>query len=115
MPRKKAAAGFTWNGKPVSKTTYFRRKAASAAAPHKTLGISPEDLVRAPLQADPVSQAGPQEQSTSPKPVDPVDDALLRDFMVGMRSRPPLSTEFPLQVTPRLAVAILRLLDRMGY
>lgn len=116
MPRKKTSdAGFTWDGKRVSKTTYFRRKAEQ-----KMMGVSEEDLVRLPKPGVPQALSEPPtpaEQTTTASVGEHVDDALLRDFMAITRSMPPGQIRFDVQVAvpPRAFFAIVRALEKAGY
>lgn len=114
MPRMKISdTGFTWKGKPVSKTTYFRRKAEQ-----KMMSVSEEDLVRLPKLGEP--SAPHPDKATSHEQIasvgDHVDDALLRDLMVTIRPiRGQFSLDTQVAMAPRTFFAILRVLEKAGY
>lgn len=131
MPRKKTnETGFTWKGKTVSKTTYFRRKAAAkltggetlegimstgdaaaaAAAAEKLMRISGEDTIR----VEPGQSTPETEEQRIASLNNHVDDALVRDFMVSARTKQ-IHLGMMVTVAPRTLISIIRMLEKAGY
>lgn len=117
MPRRtKKTTGFTWLGKPVSKTTFFRHQAAARASNdlEKAMAAAPRGEASAPKQGEtPVPNTEPK----APTIGEQVDDALLRDFMTAIRNpqRPPLRFDATVALAPRVFLAVLRALEKAGY
>lgn len=118
MPRKtKDDKPFTWNGKPVSRTTYFRRKRKVAKSVAKIAGFAKAlpEINKDVLAAELAKAVG------VPAPAVPIvsdiDDTLLRELMSVVRN-PGWVTRDPndlVGIGPRTFKAITRILTKAGY
>lgn len=135
MPRKKEKV-WIWNGEKVSKTTYFRRKKKANPMAGLKAEVKPQEEVlaqrsavvgkmkrdrRAPLGLTEVSSPESVPPTSRPeRPPEPMltetEDALVRDAMVVFRANIlQVRTDMGIMVTPRTFLAIVKLLDKLGY
>lgn len=112
---KKREKVWKWNGEVVSKTTYFRRKADDLAKAAK--GSLPENQFTKMTEDDQRGALSPAAVAEKDSLISSTDDALIRDFMVGWRAirKTPTDPNLPYIVTPRLYIAVVRLLEHIGY